>query len=182
MGLSFDNNTVRFSLVLTVVCSIAAMLLYFVNEVTRVKIEENNRIEMQNKRIEVMPDSVKFEEKLVLGHKYHIAYDASGKEIGVTFQVVTRGYGGPIHVTMGINNDILSGIAISRLDQHETPGLGIKITTFRNKKISQIALSKKGGEIDAVTAASISSQAVVTGVVKGFKQYEADKEEIFDKL
>jgi len=189
MESSFIKNLVRFSIVLMLVCAVAAGLLSLVNDVTKVKIEENNRIEMEKKRQKVIPDATRFEEKLVSGHSYYVAYDSSGKGIGAAFQVEPRGYGGLIHITMGVSrDDTLLGIAMSKLDQTETPGLGMKITRtkfkkqFKNKKKKQIALRKNGGDIDAVTAATISSTAVVRGVSAGFTMYEKDKKEIFQVL
>ncbi len=55
-------------------------------------------------------------------------------------------------------------------EQHETPGLGSRITEeqflqqFEGLSAEEIALSSEGGSIDAITYATISSSAVVTGV------------------
>jgi electron transport complex protein RnfG len=59
----------------------------------------------------------------------------------------------------------------------ETPGLGIKVREdwfrdqFRGKKSEELLLKKDGGELDAVTAATISSRAVVNGVREGIERY-----------
>ena len=62
---------------------------------------------------------------------------------------------------------IKGGIIISHL---ESPGLGARITEseFRDQfigvDIADIALREKGGEIDAITGATISSKAVVEAI------------------
>jgi electron transport complex protein RnfG len=56
------------------------------------------------------------------------------------------------------------------LRHEETPGLGARITTpaFQNQfdgaPVQQLALRSGGGSIDAITGATVSSQAVVTAL------------------
>ncbi len=183
---SFGKNLIRFSSILALTCVAAASILAMVNKVTKVKIEENRRLEIAKKQKKVMPDASSFKEVTVSGRKYSVGYTAKGKELGVAFQVSTQGYGGMIDMTIGIKkNGLLSGIAIGKLDQQETPGLGIKITKdsfqkqFADKREIEIRLSKEGGKIDAVTAATISSKAVISGVLTGFRNFEVDKEQLF---
>src|SRR3989338_6168289 len=80
--------------------------------------------------------------------------------------------------TIGINkDDTISSVAITKLDQTETPGLGVKIThdsfknQFKGEKGEELKLKKDGGAIDAITAATISSRAVANGVKEGWDWY-----------
>jgi electron transport complex protein RnfG len=66
---------------------------------------------------------------------------------------------------VGINSDYtIKDVAI--LSQTETPGLGSKITEkeftgqFIGLSSADLALSRDGGSIDAITGATISSRAV----------------------
>ena len=42
---------------------------------------------------------------------------------------------------------------------------------FREKRKEKLFLKKDGGELDAITAATISSRAVVNGVREGIEKY-----------
>ena len=126
----------------------------------------------------MLPSAENFIEKEVDGKKLWVGIDKDGKEIGVVIKVSPRGYAGPINTTIGIkDDDTLSSIAINKLDQTETPGLGVKITQdsfknqFKGKKGDELKLKKDGGTIDAITAATISSRAVTNSVKEGWEWY-----------
>ena len=81
-------------------------------------------------------------------------------------------------MTLGIAPDgTVAGLAISRLDQTETPGLGVKVTRaafreqFRGKGAGAARLKQDGGTVDAITAATISSRAVADGVREALGWY-----------
>jgi electron transport complex protein RnfG len=111
-----------------------------------------------------------YEAKLADGTLY-------GYVIGVTSK---EGYGGNIKFYMGITtDDILKGISI--LSISETPGLGMNAPTvlvpqFRNKKLEEFVVVKTGAlssnEIDAITSATITSNAVTGGVNTGVRFYQ----------
>lgn len=100
-----------------------------------------------------------------------------GYVLGVTS---TEGYGGKISFYMGISSDqMLKGISI--LSISETPGLGMNaesvlVPQFRNKKLEEYKVVKTGAvssnEIDAITSATITSNAVTGGVNTGVRYYE----------
>ncbi|MCI2424477.1 RnfABCDGE type electron transport complex subunit G [Candidatus Acetothermia bacterium] len=94
---------------------------------------------------------------------------ATGKWIGQVFMVRASGYGGPIDIMVGLEPDYsLRGIRI--LSHRETPGLGDRITEaafldrFVGLTVQQIALTRDGGKIEGITAATISVRAVVDKV------------------
>ncbi|UZR94099.1 RnfABCDGE type electron transport complex subunit G [Chondrinema litorale] len=87
--------------------------------------------------------------------------------------VSAKGYSGEIWLMVGINQQgEVKNIAV--LDHKETPGLGSKISTenFKNQfegitsSSSDIKVKKDGGEIDAISGATISSRAVCEAVEK----------------
>jgi len=89
--------------------------------------------------------------------------------VGEAFIAQARGYGGPIDILVGLEPDYrLRGIRI--ISQRETPGLGTRITEaefldqFVGLTVEQIALTRDGGKIDGITAATISVVAVVDKV------------------
>src|SRR3990172_10408060 len=170
------QEILKMGIVLTVVCVISAGALSSVYNVTKNKIDENVRVSDIKKRQEVLPSAVNFVEKEIKNKKLWSGIDKDGKEIGVVIKVSPRGYAGPINTTIGItNDDTISTVAINKLDQTETPGLGVKIThdsfknQFKGKKGDELKLKKDGGTIDAITAATISSRAVTNSVKEGWE-------------
>ncbi len=100
------------------------------------------------------------------------------------------GFGGPVSLMVGVLND---GTVYNTktLSHSETPGLGAKCTEpsfadqFRNLDPSakKLSVKKDGGDIDAITAATITSRAYVeavslaVSVSKAIASEEADKNE-----
>jgi electron transport complex protein RnfG len=165
------RNTLKLGAILMVICSVAAVLLSLVYGVTSVKIAENERIANEKKRKFVMPQAIKFEEKEFDGETYHVGLDAKGNEVGSVIKAAPRGYSGPIKMTIGLLPDgSISAVELTKLDQQETPGLGAKVARsdfkdqFKGKKADQLKLKQDNGEIDAITAATITSRAATEGV------------------
>ena len=110
------------------------------------------------------------------------AFDASDNEIGYAFTVTTsEGYGGDIQFAMGVQKDgTLNGISI--LSISETAGLGMKADTddfknqFRDKKVEKFQYTKTGAasedEIDAISGATITTNAVTNGVNAGLAAFQ----------
>ena len=166
---------------LAVTCVIAAGAIAGVNDAVKGTIAENNRKEAILKRQQVFPAAKDFDERTVDGRAVYLARDEAGAPLGLVVTAGPRGYAGPIGMTIGISPDgTVAGLAISKLDQTETPGLGVKITLaafrdqFRGKDADAVRLKKDGGTVDAITAATISSRAVANGVRDALTWYRAN--------
>jgi len=108
--------------------------------------------------------------------------DSSGALIGYALEGEGAGYQGVIKIMIGIDPDLNNTIGIEILESVETPGLGAKITSpwfkdqFNNLKILPLVeliknkLPFKPNQVQAITGATISSQAVVDIVNKTLKQ------------
>ena len=106
-----------------------------------------------------------------------VAEDASGETLGYAFTITdSEGYGGDIQFAMGVQNDgTLNGISI--LSISETAGLGMKATTddfqnqFKDKSVEKFTYTKPGAssddEIDAISGATITTNAMTNGVNAG---------------
>ena len=149
---------------ITMVVFISVALLTWTDSVTAAKIEEQKDHEIQNMLQETFPnmDDYIFEDDI-----YTIYTD--GAKIGYAFMAVGKGYGGNIDILVGLEDEAtIKGITI--ISQSETPGLGSRIaeSSFADKftglVISDIILKQDGGQMDALTGATISSQAVVDAV------------------
>ncbi|HYX06289.1 MAG TPA: RnfABCDGE type electron transport complex subunit G [Bacteroidales bacterium] len=104
----------------------------------------------------------------------------NGENVGVAVKTFSKnGYGGQIDLMVGFTPDGQIN-KISVLDQKETPGLGTKMTDsvfkdqFNGKDPEQFKLKvkKDGGDVDAITAATISSRAFCDAVEKAYKIYK----------
>ena len=106
------------------------------------------------------------------------------RENGIVTSVAIKtfsdnGFGGRIELIIGMLMDgTVTGYKF--IEQKETPGLGTKIAESKfadqfiglNSYHDQFKLKKDGGEIDAVTGATISSRAVIDAVEKAVSTYK----------
>jgi len=155
-------------IVLTLVCIIAAGLLGVTYIYTKDKIESQADLALADTLKEVFPNADDFEAD---GENY-IAF-RDGEIIGEAIVVESQGYSSVLRLLVGvdINNQITE---VRVLFQEETPGLGSNIekpefySQFNGLGQDNIALKKDGGEIDAITGATISTDAMIVGVRKAF--------------
>ena len=81
-----------------------------------------------------------------------------------------NGYGGEIVLMVGFKPDKKTVISYRTLSAAETPGLGMKLNEpewaaqFRGKDGTGLKVKKDGGEIDAITSATITSRAVCEAI------------------
>ncbi|MGK7396702.1 MAG: RnfABCDGE type electron transport complex subunit G [Candidatus Cyclobacteriaceae bacterium M3_2C_046] len=109
------------------------------------------------------------------------AYPAkmNGTEVGTAIRSYSKnGFSGMVWLMVGFSQDgEINNISV--LEHKETPGLGTKMDdpAFKDqfKGIdpleSNIKVKKDGGEVDAITAATISSRAFSQAVEKAAKAY-----------
>lgn len=169
---------VRAGILLGLVCLISAYSLAQVYQKTKNRIESQSSPEIFLK--ELFADGEKFEQKNLQEQSYFLAYGPEDNLIGAAIPVNTAGYGGKIKLLVGVN---LSGEVVNFqiLEQNETPGLGAKITgpdfihQFKGKTKKELILNRdnpKEGKIEAITAATISSRAVVKGIKEAIAFFE----------
>ena len=104
-----------------------------------------------------------------------------GENVGYAVESMTKnGFGGAIRMMVGFAPDgqILN---VNVLQQAETPGLGTKMAdednallrSIKDKKAWEIEfkVKKDGGELDALTAATISSRAYYDAVERAYRAY-----------
>ena len=115
----------------------------------------------------------------IVGTDIDNVYEALGSDgslLGYVLVITNHeGYGGDIQFTMGIANDgTTNGISILAIA--ETPGLGMEADKilkpqFAGKNVAQFSVTKTGAasdeQIDAISGATITSNAVTNGVNAG---------------
>jgi len=163
---------------LVFICIVAAGLLSWVYSFTKDRIEEDTRQKVRASLVELLGDTMLTFKPVIPDTLWEFYRDTT--KLGIIFRSYGKGYGGPIPVLVALSMDtIVLAIrpATPAEGLKETPGLGTKITEpeftnqFKNKKPSQIKLKKDGGEIDAITGATISSRGVVEAIQVGIAKY-----------
>lgn len=161
--------------ILTLIVCVSTVLLTFTYALTNPIIEKNREDRIENNINLIFPEMERkelrpaYDEGRKVGD-YYAAYDSYDRIIGYVAVQEQQGYQSTIRMLVGISpsKDRVESIVI--LEQQETPGLGTKIEKdwfvdqFMGVGKNEIALTREGGSIDAISGATISSQAVVSGV------------------
>ena len=111
----------------------------------------------------------------------NLAYDANGIFLGAAVKTSEGGFGGKIDMMVGFLADgTIKGTSV--LSHSETPGLGANMTgKFKDQFVDKnpadykLTVTKDGGDVDAITAATITSRAFSKAVDKAYKAFEANK-------
>lgn len=168
------------TIILTLICGIAAAGLAFTNDLTADKIEKLAQ-ETEEKAMKRVISADSYEKNTVELNGEHEYYTAKsgGETVGYIFIVSTNGYGGAVKVMTGIGADGKI-IAVEVLDaSNETPGLGQNVTRksfWEQFKGKSGALTVKQ-DIEPVTGATISSKAVTQSVNDALELYNVIKED-----
>ena len=174
---------------LTIICIAAGAILTVVNNVTKDPVAASKKAALEKAVREVLPkyDNDPMEEAyfgVVDGDSLKI-YPAKqyGILVGIAVESYSmKGFSGEIDIIVGFDpyGKILD---YSVLKHSETPGLGSKMDvwfkTDKNKQSvlgkelskGQLRLSKSGGEVDAITAATISSAAFLDAINRAYAAY-----------
>ena len=188
-----SNRIIKDTIAITVITLVAGLALGVVQDITADPIAKQEAQAKQDAYKAVFADADAFEDVKIDEDKVAKALDEkgldatineamkvldkSGQQIGYVLTVTDHeGYGGDIQFAMGVQSDgTLNGISF--LSISETAGLGMKAKEdafrkqFEGKKTDQIVYTKNGAkadnEIDALSGATITTNAVTNGVNAG---------------
>ena len=179
---SFKNMTIC----LFAICIVCSGLLAGVYALTKAPIDAAAKAKNEAAILEVLPDTaasieeertVEFEGQT---YAYNLAYDEVGNVVGCAVNVAPVGFGGPISIKVGFDvNGVIWNTKV--LSQAETPGLGAKCVEpsfsdqFKgfNPAEKTLAVKKDGGDVDAITASTITSRAYSEGLALAVKVFHA---------
>jgi electron transport complex protein RnfG len=184
------KDTIKMVAALVIFATVACVGLAFVYEGTKPVIAEKTEANLNAALKELFPDADTFGEieELSSGNpavRFDAAYAArkDGKVGGVAVQAVSGGFNDDITVLVGIaSSGGITGVKI--LSHTETPGLGANAAkssyyvdkaggiTFSGQfkgMTDNIAVQKDGGNVVAITAATITSRAVALIVSESAK-------------
>lgn len=188
-----SSESIKNTISLMLITLVAGLLLGAVYEITKEPIAKENQRAKEEAYKAVFADADSFEaitldtdevQKELDGQGLDAsineamkALDASGQPIGYVLTVTDHeGYGGDIQFAMGVQSDgTMNGISF--LSISETAGLGMKAKEdsfrkqFEGKNTEKIVYTKNGAsadnEIDALSGATITTNAVTNGVNAG---------------
>lgn len=185
------SNLPNMAIVLTSVAVLCGGLLAFVNNITQAP-----RDAAAEKTLTTGIEQV-IGGKCTVENKYEITRSINGKDHNFIVYETDKGtavqstdpnaFGGNLTVLVGFNeNGEILGYTI--LETAETPGLGAKADTWfqkaenggkggkacivgLNPQHTNLTVSNDGGDIDAITASTITSRAFLRAIQQGYNTY-----------
>jgi len=177
-----DNSAFKIVGVLTLIGLISGGALAGVYKAASPRIEKHRIAALKKAIFEVLPQAKDYREEEKDGLTAYYGIDDKQNPVGIAFEASGNGFQAKITMMVGIDNKFEKLTGMKVLYQIETPGLGNKIEfedftkQFQGLSVSpEIGYVKnvkpdKPNEIQAITAATISSAAVVKILNKEIKK------------
>ena len=161
-----EAGPVQLVVTLFLISAICAVLLGLVNNITAGPIAAANEAATNAAMQAVLPADSYEQVEYTGGNALVTAVYKAG-DAGYVVQVAPSGFGGNLDVMVGVGADgTCTGVSI--ISHAETSGLGANATkeNFRAQFVGKanVAVTKDGGDIAALTGATITSRAVCDGV------------------
>ena len=185
------STLVNMTAVLFVITLVASACVGVVNMITEEPIALAKEAATKAALTEVLPAFDSTEEQTLNIEELPITVYTATKEgqvTGYAVQTMTKqGFNGVVRLMVGFTPDG-EVVNVNVLEQSETPGLGTKMADegnpllgsiqgqkLENKKLvdGKLAVTKDGGDVDALTAATISSRAYVDAVNRAWMAYKS---------
>ncbi|BDQ32895.1 RnfABCDGE type electron transport complex subunit G [Pseudodesulfovibrio portus] len=185
------KEMIKMIVVLSLICALSGLTLATVRQATSTRIEEQVMTYVQGPALDQIfsdHDNNPVKDRKIFdtpnGPITVFPAMKAGKLTGVAFETYGKGYGGDIGVMVGfvIDGSKLEGIGITTLK--ETPGLGARVVEpeyrdqFKGHSTASIALEKQGGDIAAISGATISSTGTVAAVNDAVKIFNTIKDKL----
>jgi electron transport complex protein RnfG len=181
------------ALSLFIIAAVCTTMLSLVRDITLEPIQNQRKKTQENTMKAVLNEATEFRE---LGHPSDVLttksgsivsiYEGSsrGEVVGYVVELSPSGYSGEIYMMVGISS-VKSEITGMRVIRHsETPGLGALAvkesfySKYDGKKLvplNVVRVSPGANDIEAITAATITSRAITNAVneaIEWYKNYE----------
>ncbi|BDQ36497.1 electron transport complex subunit G [Pseudodesulfovibrio nedwellii] len=185
------KEMLKMILVLSLICGLSGLTLATIRQATNQRIEEQVMTYVQGPALaQIFND---YDNNPVKDRKIIDLSDGSitifpaiknGTLTGIALETFGKGYGGDIGVMVGFSLDgtKLKGIGITTLK--ETPGLGARVVEpdyrdqFKGHTTTSLALKKQGGDIAAISGATISSTGTVAAVNDAIQIFNKIKDKL----
>ena len=190
------NEIVKMIVVLTGLSVISGGALAYVQDNTTSKIENNKLQFIKGPAIKTImgktsndPIADRFKIKLgdVTSNFFVGKYD--GKPKAVAFETSGKGFGGDVGVMVGVDLDTNKILGVRVTTMSETPGVGARAVTdltfvsqFKGQDLKgTFKVTADGGQVNAMSGATITSRAVSSALTDASKEYEELKPQIVEK-
>ena len=188
-----ESSLMNMVLVLTGVALVTGAILAWVNSVTAAPIAQQKektlaegiKAVMASSELTVATtDTVEQTDAKgkTLAYIIYNVNDAQGQPLGAAVESTSLGFGGNLKVLVGFDPDG-NVLGYTLLEHAETPGLGAKADKWFQKgqkgdiigksPKEPLTVSKDGGQVDAITASTITSRAFLLAVNNAYKAYKA---------
>ena len=188
-----ESSLTNMVLVLTGVAVIIGGILAFVNHITEGPISEQAKLALAEGIKSVMgggdltvvkTDTVRQNDPKGKEMTYIIyqTQNAQKQDLGAAVESTTGGFGGNLKVLVGFDPQG-NVLGYTLLEHAETPGLGAKADKWFQKgekgdiigknPAEPLTVSKDGGQVDAITASTITSRAFLFAVNNAYKAFKA---------
>ena len=188
-----ESSLLNMVLVLTGVAVIMGGVLAYVNHLTEGPISEQKAKALSDgiktvmcvddldvaAPVEVKQNDAKGKE---LTYIIYPAKDKQGNDLGAAVESTTGGFGGDLKILVGFDPEGKI-LGYTLLEHAETPGLGAKADKWFQKgekgdiigktPSEPLTVSKDGGQVDAITASTITSRAFLLAVNNAYTAYKA---------
>lgn len=167
-------------LALILISAISTTVVAGIYTLSKTKILETNKKNIATSYLDVLPELGETQKVALTKDKTNsiikelLTSSKKGKTNGYIYTVAPKGYNGDVLIMVGFRepNKTISGVKI--LQSHETPGLGANCSNpsfldqFTDKSTKEALVvskqAKASNEIQAITAATITSSAVTKGI------------------
>ena len=187
-----ESSLLNMVLVLTSVAVIMGGILAYVNHLTEGPITEQKAKALADGIKSVMgvdeitvskTDTVRQNvDGKELTYVIYQTQDANKQDLGAAVESTTGGFGGDLKVLVGFDPEGKI-LGYTLLEHAETPGLGAKADKWFQKgekgdiigksPAEPLSVSKDGGQVDAITASTITSRAFLLAVNNAYNAYKA---------
>lgn len=191
------REAIKLGFFLLITCALVGLGVSYTNALTAPIIAESEKLVQEQGLMEVYSDAeeIKDETEKYLSSEdsvlkqVNVAYKA-GKPVGVIYTVESKGYGGSIKTLVGFDIVSCTITNIKILSHTETPGLGAQATEpwfaerFQGKSATaDLEVVKQtpqdGNEVQAITAATVTSKAVTLGINEARNHFQVNFIEAF---
>ena len=185
-----ESSLLNMVLVLTGVAVVMGAILAYVNHLTEGPIAQQ--------KTKALADGIKTVmvcDDIVVANTDTVRQEVNGKELtyiiyqtqdtqqqalGAAVESTTGGFGGDLKVLVGFDTEGKI-LGYTLLEHAETPGLGAKADKWFQKgekgdiigknPVEPLTVSKDGGQVDAITASTITSRAFLLAVNNAYNAY-----------
>ena len=182
-----ESSLTNMVLVLTGVAVVMGGVLAWVNHLTSGPIDKQKQLALESgikTVMQVQALTVSSIDTIQADGRTFIVYN---NEKGAAVQSSTMGFGGELKVLVGFDQEG-NILGYTLLEHQETPGLGAKADQWFQEgqkgniigknPAEPLTVSKDGGQVDAITASTITSRAFLLAVNNAYNAYKGNATDV----